>query len=102
MKRAAVQHHQPVDHGEQRMDDMLDPDDRDAGRADVLDQRDQRAAFVLGQAAGDLVEQQHARAGGERAGQLQPLAVEQREAAGAAVGLVGERRSVRAISTQRA
>ena len=37
---------------------MLDPDDRDAARAHVLDQRDQLAAFVLGQAAGDLVEQQ--------------------------------------------
>ena len=47
-------------------------------------------AFVLGQAARDLVEQQHARAGRERARKLEPLAVEQRERAGLAVGLVGE------------
>ena len=59
-------------------------------RANVADQLDQRRAFVLGQAAGDLVEQQHARRGGERARELEPLAVEQREAAGRPVRLVGE------------
>ena len=89
-QRAAVQHHQAVDHGDQRVDDVLDPDDRDAGRAHVVDEIDQRRGLVLDQAAGDLVEQQHARAGGERAGEFQALAVEQRQAAGAAVGLVGE------------
>ena len=39
---------------------------------------------MLGQAAGDLVEQQHARPGRERARELQPLALEQGERAGAA------------------
>ena len=47
---------------------------------------DQVGAFALGQPAGDLVEQQQARLGGERARQLQPLALEQRQRAGAAVG----------------
>ena len=32
---AAMQHHDAVDDRDQRMHDMLDPDDRDAGRADV-------------------------------------------------------------------
>ena len=72
------------------MHDVLDPDDRDAAAANIPDQIDQRHAFVLGQAAGDLVEEQHARLRGERARQLEPLAVEQRERAGEAVGLVGE------------
>ena len=58
---------------------------------DIPDQRDQREAFVLGQAAGDLVEQEHARLGGERARELEPLAVEQRQRAGRPVRLVGER-----------
>ena len=54
------------------------------------DQLDQRVAFALGQSAGDFVEQEHARIGGERPRQLQPLAVEQRQAAGAAVGFAGK------------
>ena len=59
-------------------------------RAHVVDQIDQRGGLVLDQTAGDLVEQQHAGPGGERAGKLQALAIEQRQRAGAAVGLVGE------------
>jgi hypothetical protein len=42
---------------------------------------------VLGQAAGHLVEQEHARLRGERTRQLEPLAVEEREAAGGPIGL---------------
>jgi len=87
---AAVQHHQAVDDGEERMHHMLDPDDRHAGAADVADQRHQRRAFMLGQAAGDLVEQEHARLRGQSARELEPLAVEQREAAGKLVGLAGK------------
>ncbi|MCY1454396.1 hypothetical protein D9M71_714590 [compost metagenome] len=44
-------------------------------------------AFRLGQAAGDLVEQQQAWPGGERAGHLQTLAFQQSERAGQGVGL---------------
>ena len=54
--------------------------------AHVADRRDQRAAFGLGQPAGDLVEEQDARLGGERARKLQALALEQRQRAGAAIG----------------
>jgi hypothetical protein len=84
---AAVQNNQAIDEREERVNDVLDPDDRDAAAANVPDQVDQRLAFVLGQAAGHLVEQEHARLRGERARQLEPLAVEEREAAGGPIGL---------------
>ena len=60
---------------------MLDPDDRDAGLADVADGGDELEAFALGQAAGDLVEQQKPRRRRERAGHFQPLALQQRQRA---------------------
>jgi hypothetical protein len=53
--------------------------------ADLLDQRHQRAAFVLGQAARHFVEQQHTRFGRQSAGEFEALAIEQRQAAGAFV-----------------
>src|SRR5262249_58319523 len=84
---AAVQNYQAIDECEERVNDVLDPDDRDAAAANVPDQVDQRLAFVLGQAAGHLVEQEHARLRSERARQLEPLAVEEREAAGGPIGL---------------
>ena len=43
-------------------------------------------AFGLGQPAGDLVEQQEPRRAGKRAGQFEPLAAEQVERAGTAIG----------------
>ena len=43
-----------------------------------------------GEAAGDLVEQQQARVGGERARHFEALAVEQRQRAADAVGLRGK------------
>src|SRR5258707_7944067 len=84
---AAVQNNQAIDECEERVNDVLDPDDRDPAAANVADQVDQRLAFVLGQAAGHLVEQEHARLRGERARQLEPLAVEKREAAGGPIRL---------------
>ena len=62
---AEVEHHQPVDHGQQRVHDVLDPHDGGAAGADALDGGDQLVAFALGQPAGDLVEQQQLRPGGE-------------------------------------
>src|SRR5262249_24669255 len=79
---ATVQNHQAIDERDERVNDVLDPDDRDPAAANVPDQVDQRRAFVLGQSAGHLVKQEHARLRGERARQLEPLAVEEREAAG--------------------
>ena len=58
--------------------------------AHVADQRDEACAFMLGEPARDLVEQQHARRGGERAGELEPLAVEEGERAREPVRLVGK------------
>ena len=56
----------------------------------ALDRLDQLVAFALRQPAGDLVEQQQPRIGGERARHLQPLAVEQRQRAADPVGLRGK------------
>ena len=62
------------------MQHMLDPDDRHAALVDASDRLDQHAAFALGQAAGDLVEQQQSRFGRQRAGQFQPLALQEAQA----------------------
>ena len=59
-------------------------------RVDGADRLDQLVRIRLGEAAGDLVEQQQARIGGERARHFQPLAVEQRQRAGETVGLGGK------------
>ena len=71
---------------QQDVDDMLDPDDRDAARLNSQDDVDQFARLGVGQAAADLVEQQHRGIGGERAGEFEPLAVEEAERLGAPVG----------------
>ena len=47
-------------------------------------------ALAFGQTAGDFVEQEYARTGGQRTGEFEPLAVDQSEAAGTAVGFLGE------------
>ena len=57
------------------MHDVLDPDHRHAGRLDALQLVDQPGGLVLGQAAGDLVEQQQLRPRRERARELEALAV---------------------------
>src|SRR6516225_9316755 len=77
---AAGKHHDAIDHRDQGMDDVLDPDHRDAGLTYAADQRDERLALDLAQAAGDLVEKEHARARRQRAGELEPLAIEKRQA----------------------
>src|SRR5262249_2683346 len=60
-ERAIVQYERPIDAGKQSMHHVLDPHDRHAARPDFANERDKRPAFVLGQAAGDFVEQQHLR-----------------------------------------
>ena len=60
----------------------------------LLDGADQFLAFAFGQPARDLVEQQQARTGRERARHFQPLAFEQRERAGRHIGA---RQQMRAI-----
>ena len=59
---------------------------------------DQLLRLVLGEAAGDLVEQQQLRPRRQRARQLEPLAVEQRQAAGRLVGVRAAGRSARSTS----
>src|SRR5262245_57175761 len=87
---ALVQHDQPIDDLEQGMYDMLDPNNRDPAAPNILDQCNECDAFRFGQSTCDLVEQQHARTGRERASELEALAVEQRERASRPVGLTCE------------
>ena len=75
-----------LDHGDQRMHDVLDPDDGHAGVFDRLDELHELGAFGFGQPAGDFVEQQEPRRAGERPRQLKPLPSEEIERAGTAVG----------------
>ena len=56
----------------------------------LADQIDQRRAFMLGQAAGDLVEEKQPRLRRQRACEFEPLAIEQREPARRPVCLVGK------------
>ena len=72
------------------MDDVLDPDDRDPRPAQALDGGDELLAFMLGQPAGDLVEEKQLRAGGDRPRHLQALALEQGERAGKDIRLGGK------------
>ena len=67
---------------------------------DVADGGDQFEALALGQAAGDLVEQQKPRRRRERARHLQPLALEQRQRAGERVGALDADPSRSRISPQ--
>ncbi len=74
----------------ERMHDVLDPDDRDPAGPDRADDPDQLGHLGIGQPAGDLIEQQQPRAGGQRPGDLEPLAREQAEPLGRAVGVGAE------------
>ena len=74
---AEVDDEQPVGDRQQRVHHVLDPDHRHALRLDALQLVHQLARLVLGQPAGDLVEQQQLRPRGQRARQLEPLAVQQ-------------------------
>ena len=54
--------------------------------AQLADHADEFAGFPVREAAADLVEQQDGRVGGQGAGEFQPLAVEQPQRLGPAVG----------------
>ena len=72
------------------MDDVLDPDDGDAAIPKLGDRCHELDGLCVRQAAADLVEEEHARVGRERARELEPLAVEQAERLGGPVGPVAE------------
>ena len=65
---------------------MLDPHDRDPARFQFQNDVDEFVGLGVGEAAADLVEQQHRGAGRERAGEFEPLAVDEAERLGAPVG----------------
>src|SRR6516165_8521044 len=98
---AEIEHDQPPDDGQQRMHDVFDPYDRGAGGMYVPDGLDQRPAFGFRQAAGDFVEQQQLRSGGERARHLQPLALEQRQRSYRRIGLRDQARAHQNVGTWR-
>ena len=54
---AEVDRDQPVDDREERVDDVLDPDDRRSARPEIPDRLDQLVDLGLDQPTGDLVEQ---------------------------------------------
>ena len=72
------------------MHDVLDPHDGGAARVDRADGPDQRVGFMLGQAAGDLVEQQQLGIERQRAGELEALALQQGQRPGRHVGAADE------------
>ena len=85
----AGQADQPGHHRHQRPHHVLDPDHRDALGVHPADDLDQLRDFRVGQAAGHLVEQQQLRPRRERAGEFQPLALQQAEPFGGQVRLAG-------------
>jgi hypothetical protein len=76
----------PVGDRAQRMRNVLDPNDGVIG-LERRDQVDQSGDLMLGQSAGDLIEQQKLGARGDRFGELQTFAVEQTEVTGRLVGV---------------
>ena len=85
---AGIDRHHPVDDAQQGVDDVFDPYDRYSAGAYLLDGLDQVEHLALGQTTGDLIEQQQGGLGGERPGELEALAIQQRQRAGEQVGLV--------------
>lgn len=84
---AEIEDDQPIDHRQQRMHDMLDPDDGDTAIADAGDRLDQRMALVFDQSAGDFVEQQQFRPGRQRPRHFKPLSIQQPQASCRVIGL---------------
>ena len=76
---SGVEAHETIDRLHEDVHDVLDPDDGDAAPAQLLDGAHQLDRLRVGEAAADLVEKQHLRIGGERARELETLAIEQAE-----------------------
>ena len=65
---------------------MLDPDDRDPAGFQFEDDVDELVRLGIGQSAADFVQEQHGGAGRERAGEFQPLPIDESERLSAPVG----------------
>jgi len=88
--RAKVDDEEPVGQRQQRVHDMLDPDHRDAGGLDARELAHQFLRLVFCQAPGDLVEQQQLRLRGQRARQLEALAIQESQRRRGPVRLRGQ------------
>ena len=83
---ALVEHHDAAGQRDDHLHDVLDDHDGDAAAMDAPHQLDRLAHLGRRQAGHRLVEQQRLGLGGERAGDLQPLAAGRAEALGRRVG----------------
>src|SRR5215831_11275526 len=77
--RAGMQDREAIDHGDECMNHVLDPDDRYTGLPHLLDERHEARTFGLGETARNLIEQQHAWLRGQRPREFEPLAVDEGE-----------------------
>ena len=73
-------------------------DQADAARAYLADEIYQREGLVVGEASGDLVEQQQLGPSGKRARQLESLAIQQGQRPGQRVGAFLETRSLKYVT----
>src|SRR5581483_3896758 len=90
--RLAVGDHAPAVHRDEALDDLhedvhdvLDPHDRDTAAVHLPYRRDELRRLLVGEPGSDLVEQEHPGIGGERAGELEPLAVQEADGVGGPV-----------------
>ena len=97
---ALVEHHDAARQRHDDLHDVLDDHERDAAAMDVAHQLDRLLHLGRRQAGHRLVEQQHLGLGGQRAGDLQPLAAGRAEAIAPARRRAGSCRPAR--STARA
>src|SRR5258708_30600923 len=96
-----MQDRKAIDHGDEGVNHVLDPDNRYAALPHLPDQRHKARAFMLGEAARHLVEQQDARFRRQRPRQLQSLAIDERERAVDPVRLARETAAIENIEAGR-
>jgi hypothetical protein len=93
--------HQPIDDRQQRVDDVLDPHDGHAGRSQVLHRGDERLELGLGEPAAELVQEQDVGRGRPCPGELELLALQQRQRARQGVRARGQARALERLDGER-
>src|SRR5258708_9440360 len=91
-RSSKVDHHETINHRQQCVYDVLDPDDRHSASPDSGNFFDQGTTFRLSQTTGNLVQKENSRVGSESSCQLQALAIQECQAAGSDVCLGHETR----------
>ena len=98
---AIVEHGDVVGHGHHHLDVVLDQDHRDAAVGEQADQRLEVLDLAVGQARRRLVEQQQLRPQRQRARDLEPALVAERQVARLLLGIVGEADEVQQLARLR-